>query len=148
MARRRVQVRTVRLPERVVAAVPHHGPPETVDKTRRPLYQHLILNELVGGPSILRFLDPPQGDRVVDALVLVQQGFAGDEVARVEHLPAGTYAVEPFEGPVARLAEARARFAAATAPTARGPVLQVHLMDPVDGDTEQEFQRLVAPSLT
>lgn len=120
-----------------------------MDVTRRPLYRHMILHELVGGPSILRFLDPPDGDRIVDALVVAQTGFAGDEEAEVEHLAAGTYGVAFYEGPVAGLDAARREFESwARTHNAVGPVLQVHLMDPMDGTTEQEFQVLLSPSLT
>jgi hypothetical protein len=78
-----VQPRIEHLRERIVCAVPHRGPPASIDATRRPLYRHMVLNELVGGPSIVRFLDRPQGERVVDALVQTHAGFDGDEVCQV-----------------------------------------------------------------
>lgn len=135
------------LRERVVAAVEHRGPVETIDATRRPLYRHMILNELVGGPSIIRFLDRPHGDRQVDALVTTHAGFDGDEVCRLEHLPAGRYAVLDYEGPPAGLAAARRRlleWVRAQGLKAAGPVLQVHLMDPIDGIVEEQLQVPVA----
>jgi len=138
----RVQV----LKERPVAVVEHHGPVETIDDTRRPLYRHMILNELVGGPSIIRFLPEPRGDRQVDALVLTHLGFEGDEVCRIETLPAGRYAVLDYEGPPSGLAAARHRLQewAARHGGAAGPVLQVHLMDAIDGVVEEQLQVLLA----
>lgn len=136
-------LRIERLPERHVAVVEHRGPAESVDATRRPLYQHMIIHELVGGPSILRFLDPPQGDRHVDALVTTHPGFEGDAVCRMEVLPAGPYVVGEFEGPVVHLAAARKAILAWARDAGHhelGPVLQVHLMDPIDGVTEQQLQ--------
>jgi DNA gyrase inhibitor GyrI len=136
-------VRIEHLPERTVAVVEHHGPVETIDATRRPLYRHLIIHELVGGPSIIRFLDEPRGDRQVDALVTTHVGFDGDDVVRVERLPAGRYAVLHYEGPPEGLAEARGRLRAWLARagrTAAGPLLQVHHMDPVDGVLEEQLQ--------
>jgi effector-binding domain-containing protein len=135
--------RLVDLRERVVAAVPHHGPVETIDDTRRPLYRHMILNELVGGPSIIRFLDAPRGDHHVDALVMTHVGFDGDEVCRLEHLPAGRYAVADYEGPPDGLADARRRlldWVRREGLRPAGPVLQVHLMDPIDGIVEEQLQ--------
>lgn len=135
--------RVLDLKERVVAAVPHHGPVETIDETRRPLYRHMILHELVGGPSIIRFLDRPQGDRQVDALVMTHVGFDGDEVCRLEHLPAGRYAVLDYEGPPAGLAQARRRvldWVREQGLEPAGPVLQVHHMDPIDGIVEEQIQ--------
>src|SRR5688572_4686282 len=85
------------LKERHVAVVEHHGPVETIDQTRRPLYRHMIIHELVGGPSIIRFLDHPKGDRQVDALVMTHAGFEGDEVCRIAVLPKGPYAVADYE---------------------------------------------------
>jgi DNA gyrase inhibitor GyrI len=133
----------VRLPERPVAVVHHEGPPETVDRTRRPLYRHMVLNELVGGPSILRWLEPPQGKRIVDALVITHLGFEGDAVCRMETLPAGQYAVLDYEGPPSGLEQARQHLRAWVQRQGRkpaGPLLQVHLMDEVDGVTEQQLQ--------
>lgn len=136
-----MDLRVEHLPERTVAYVHHRGPVETVDATRRPLYQHLIMNELIGGPSILRYVDPPQGDRVVDALVTTHQGYPGDEVAQVEVLPGGRYLIHDFEGPPETVPEAVARFRAeADRRGAQGSVLQVHLMDPIDGNLEAELQ--------
>lgn len=136
-------VRVVALPERHVAVCIHHGPADTVDQTRRPLYQHMIIHELVGGPSILRWLEPPVGDRVVEALVMTHVGFEGDAMCRMEVLPAGSYAVADYEGPAAHLAAARQDFlrnVRANGHVAAGPVLQVHHMDEVDGVTEQQLQ--------
>lgn len=128
--------------ERPVAVVAHHGPVDTIDATRRPLYRHMILNELVGGPSIIRFLPQPRGDHHVDALVLTHLGFDGDEVCRVEHLPGGRYAVLDYEGPVEGLDAARKhlRSWAARHGGAQGPVLQVHHMDAIDGIVEEQLQ--------
>lgn len=139
--------RVVTLKERPVAVVAHHGPVETIDATRRPLYRHMILNELVGGPSIIRFLDVPVGDHAVDALVLTHLGFDGDEVCQVEHLPAGRYAVLDYEGPPAGLAAARTRLRqwAQRHGGARGPLLQVHHMDPIDDVVEEQLQVALPP---
>lgn len=134
--------RIVTLRERPVAVVAHHGPVETIDNTRRPLYRHMILHELVGGPSIIRFLDHPRGDHQVDALVLTHVGFDGDDVCQLESLPAGRYAVLDYEGVPEGLEAARARLAAwADRHGGRaGPVLQVHLMDAIDGIVEEQLQ--------
>lgn len=131
------------LRERTVAVVEHHGPVDTIDETRRPLYRHMILNELVGGPAIVRWLDPPAGDRQVDALVTTHVGFDGDEVCRVETLPAGRYAVLDYEGHPEGLPKARAElldWVRRQRLRPAGPVLQVHLMDPIDGIVEEQFQ--------
>jgi effector-binding domain-containing protein len=135
--------RIVELPERPVAVVRHPGPVETIDETRRPLYRHMILHELVGGPSIIRFTDPAAPDAGVDALVLTHLGFEGDEVCRVEHLPAGRYAVLDYEGPPVGLPAARLRLLSWIQDQAlrpAGPLLQVHLMDPIDGIVEEQLQ--------
>ena len=135
--------RIAELKERVVAVVQHVGPVERIDETRRPLYRHMILHELVGGPSILRWLDPPVGDRVVDALVTTHAGFEGDEVCQVEHLPAGRHAVLDYEGDPAGLPKARdhlLEWLRRKKLRAAGPVLQVHLMDPIDGIVEEQLQ--------
>ncbi|HJQ93215.1 MAG TPA: GyrI-like domain-containing protein, partial [Candidatus Thermoplasmatota archaeon] len=128
--------RVVALKERPVAVVQHRGPVETIDETRRPLYRHMVINELVGGPSIIRFLDPPRGDHQVDALVLTHAGFEGDEVCRIEVLPAGRYAVLDYEGHPEGLPKARKDlldWVRRHRLHPAGPVLQVHLMDPIDG---------------
>lgn len=135
------------LRERVVAAVEHRGPVETIDETRRPLYRHMVTHELVGGPSIIRFLDGPSGDRHVDALVLTHVGFDGDEVCRLEHLPAGRYAILDYEGRPEGLAAARRHlkeWVARKGLRATGPVLQVHHMDAIDGVVEEQIQLPVA----
>lgn len=131
------------LPERPVAVVRHPGPVETIDETRRPLYRHMILHELVGGPSIIRFTDPSAPAAGVDALVLTHLGFDGDDVCRVEHLPAGRYAILDYEGSPAGLPAARARLLSWIGEQARhqaGPLLQVHLMDAIDGIVEEQLQ--------
>jgi len=137
-----LKVRLAQLKERPVCVVPHVGPVETIDDTRRPLYRHMVMNELVGGPSIVRFLELPEGEHVVDALVVTHLGFDGDEVCRIEHLPAGTYAVADYEGPPEGLEGARQRMrewlAAHNKP--RSSILQVHLMDPIDGIVEEQLQ--------
>lgn len=135
--------RVVELRDRPVAVVQHHGPVETIDETRRPLYRHMIIHELVGGPSIIRFLDDPRGDRTVDALVLTHVGFDGDDVCKLEILPAGRYAVLDYEGHSEGLEAARSRLLDWTRRKglrAAGPVLQLHLMDPIDGIVEEQIQ--------
>ena len=134
------------LKERPVAVVPHHGPVETIDQTRRPLYRHMIIHELVGGPSVIRFLDEPRGDHEVDALVLTHVGFEGDEVCRIEVLPAGRYAVLDYQGPPSGLPAARRRLLdwARRHGEVAGPVLQVHHMDPIDGEVEEQIQVLLS----
>lgn len=137
------QPRLVELKERVVAVVEHRGPVETIDETRRPLYRHMVLNELVGGPSIIRFLDRPHRDRHVDALVMTHAGFDGDEVCRLEHLPAGRYAVLDYEGRPEGLAAARGRlldWVKRQGLRPAGAMLQVHHMDPIDGIVEEQLQ--------
>lgn len=138
-----MQPHVATLRERWVCVVPHHGDPARIDDTRRPLYRHMIQQELVGGPSIIRWLDRPSGEHAVDALVQTHLGFDGDEVCQVERIPAGTFALLDYEGPEADLAAARDRLrawakAAGHAPS--GPLLQVHLMDAIDGVTEQQLQ--------
>ena len=137
--------RVVVLKERPVAVVAHHGPVERIDDTRRPLYRHMIIHELVGGPSIIRFLDHPKGDHHVDALVLTHLGFEGDEVCQIETLPAGRYAVYDFEGPESGLAAARKHVLdwVRRHGQAKGPLLQVHHMDPIDGIVEEQLQVLL-----
>lgn len=138
-----MEPRVVELRERTVAVVEHRGPVDTIDETRRPLYRHMVLNELVGGPSIVRWLDRPVGDRQVDALVLTHAGFEGDEVCEVEHLPAGRYAVLDYEGHPEGLPKARQAlldWVRRSHLQAAGPVLQVHLMDPIDGIVEEQLQ--------
>lgn len=140
-------VRIEHLPERTVAVVPHRGPVERIDDTRRPLYRHMIIHELVGGPSIIRFLPHPQGDREVDALVTTHAGYEGDEVVQVEVLPAGRYALLQYEGPPEGLAPARRAildWVASQGHSAAGPLLQVHHMDAIDGVVEEQLQVLLA----
>lgn len=141
-----MEPRVAILKERPVAVVAHHGPVETIDQTRRPLYRHMIIHELVGGPSIVRFLEHPRGDHQVDALVLTHLGFEGDDVCRIETLPAGRYAILDYQGPPAGLAAARQRLLdwARRNGGAAGPVLQVHHMDPIDGEVEEQLQVLLA----
>jgi hypothetical protein len=137
-----VEPRIEPLRERWVCVVEHPGPLATVDQTRRPLYRHMVVHELVGGPSILRFLDPPRGGRIVDALVVTHAGFDGDEVCRVELLPGGPHAVLDYEGPEEGLPAARERLLAWAKAHggAAGPLLQVHIMDALDGVIEQQLQ--------
>jgi effector-binding domain-containing protein len=135
-------VHILTLPERVVAVVAHDGPVETIDETRRPLYRHMITHELVGGPSIIRFRHDG-----VDALVGTHVGFDGDDVVRVETLPAGDYAILDYEGPQEGLEGARQtllEWVAESGRQAAGPLLQVHHMDPVDGIVEEQLQVLLA----
>ncbi|MGB0653131.1 MAG: GyrI-like domain-containing protein [Thermoplasmatota archaeon] len=131
------------LPERRFAVRRHVGPFATIEETRRPLYQHLIMHELVGGPPVVRWLDEPEGERVLDVLVGATCGFDGDDVVRVEIQPEGLFAVAHYEGPPSGLPAARDELSAWVAaeglePT--GPLLQVHLMDEIDGEIEQELQ--------
>jgi DNA gyrase inhibitor GyrI len=143
-----VQPRLAELKERWVCVVPHRGDPARIDDTRRPLYRHMVLHELVGGPSIVRWLDVPKGDHKVDALVQTHLGFDGDEVCQVESLPAGPYAVLDFEGEEAALESSRHALRLWVQREGRrpaGPLLQVHLMDPIDGVTEQQLQLPVLP---
>ncbi|MEK6985113.1 MAG: GyrI-like domain-containing protein [Candidatus Thermoplasmatota archaeon] len=138
-----MEARVAELKERWVCVVAHHGDPAAIDETRRPLYRHMILQELVGGPSILRWLERPVGDRVVDALVQTHAGFDGDELCKIERIPAGRFAVLDYEGPEADLAEARTAlrdWARQHRLEPTGPLLQVHLMDAIDGITEQQLQ--------
>ncbi|HUR63078.1 MAG TPA: GyrI-like domain-containing protein [Candidatus Thermoplasmatota archaeon] len=136
-----MEPRIEQLRERWVCVVEHAGPLEEVDRTRRPLYRHMVIQELVGGPSILRFLDPPRDGRVVDALVVTHAGFDGDEVCHIERLPAGPHAVLDYEGPEEGLPAAREKLLAwARRHGADGPLLQVHIMDPLDGVIEQQLQ--------
>lgn len=124
--------------ERRVCVARHDGPMETVDETRRPMYQHMISNELVGGASMLRF----DGEGM-DVLIGATCDFNGDDNVSVELLPAGNYACEHYEGPADGIPGARDAFldnvrAAGHEPVGR--ILQVHLMDEIDGELEQEFQ--------
>lgn len=137
------QPHVVPLRERWVCVVAHPGDPARIDETRRPLYRHMIQHELVGGPSIVRWLDHPSGGHAVDALVQTHAGFDGDEVCTIERIPPGDFAVLDYEGPEAGLAAARDRlraWAKANGRTPAGPLLQVHLMDAIDGVTEQQLQ--------
>lgn len=121
----------------------HHGPVDEIDVTRRPLYRHMIMNELVGGPSILRFLDKPEGEHIVDALVVTHVGFDGDNVCQIEQLPAGQYAILDFEGPETGLPAARKALRDWVAKQGRKPagqLLQVHHMDAIEGIVEEQLQ--------
>lgn len=141
-------IRIERLPERTVAVIPHKGPVERIDETRRPLYRHMIIHELVGGPSIIRFLDRPDGEHAVDALVTTHAGFDGDDVVRVEHLPAGRYAILDYECPPGGLQAARERLRAwvrTNGHAAAGPLLQVHHMDEIEAKVEEQLQVPLAP---
>ncbi len=144
-------IRIEYLPERRVAVVAHHGPLETVDDTRRPLYQHLILQELIGGPSAIRFPHGPhveEGHRI-DLLVGTPRHFEGDDVATVDVLDEGPYAVLDYEGPVGGLAAARQAlldWIKREGHQPRGPLLQVHLMDEIEGETEQQIQVPLRPA--
>ncbi len=140
------------LPARRFAVRRHAGPEADVDATRRPLYQHLILNELVGGPPVLRF--PGQQDSAgsaLDVLVGTVGGFDGDDEVTVEKVPAGWFAVVHFEGPEDALPEARQTlraWAADRGHDADRPMYQVHLMDPIDGEAEQELQYPLSDPVT
>ncbi len=120
----------------------HDGDEATVDETRRPMYQHMISHELVGGPPVLRFpIDQPD---VIEVLIGATCDFDGDHVVSVDVLPAGDYLVEHYDGPPSGVRAARDAFRRkAMDAGGNGDVLQVHLMDEIDGDTEQEFQALI-----
>lgn len=121
----------------------HEGGIATVDDTRRPMYQHMISNELVGGASMIRFDDGLQDDADVDVLIGATCGFDGDEVVTVDELPAGDYAVMDYEGPMDGVEAARQAFRTALDADGYqtvGRFVQVHLMDELDGETEQQFQ--------
>lgn len=128
------------LPARRFAVRRHHGDESQVDETRRPLYQHLILHELVGGPPVQRF---PASDDTIDVLVGTVGGFDGDDQVTVEVVPAGWFATVHFEGPEDDLPAARASlrdWARLQGHDPGRPVYQVHLMDPIDEEAEQELQ--------
>ncbi len=139
-------IRLEELPHRRVCVVRHPGTPETVDATRRPLYQHMIMHELVQGPSIIRFHNESSTPGV-DALVIAPREFEGDEVCTVEDLPAGTHAILDYHGPSKGLPGARAalqQWVREQGYQTTGTLLQVHLMDEMDGETEQQLQIPVA----
>lgn len=144
-----MDVRVEHLPERRFCVRRHIGPPASVDNTRRAMYQHMISHELVGGPSALRHVE--DGHRTeplhsLDVLIGATCNFEGDDVVRVEVLPEGPHAVLEYEGPEEGVAEAIGclrRWVADSGRRAAGPVLQVHIMDAVDGVLEQELQVLL-----
>ncbi len=137
------------LPERRFCVRRHFGPAAAVDDTRRPMYQHMISHELVGGPSVLRHIEQGDApDHTLDVLIGATCNFDGDSEVRVEVVAAGDYAVLDFEGPESAIPAALDHLRAwveACARTAIGPVLQVHLMDAIDGIVEQQFQLALAP---
>ncbi len=133
------------LPERRFAVRAHGGTMESIEETRRPLYQHMIMHELVGGPPVLRF---GADDGGIDVLVGATCGFDGDTEVAVEVLPAGWHAIHDYEGPAEGLPAAREAlfaWAAKEGHQVTGPLLQVHMMDPIDGDVEQQLQLPIAP---
>lgn len=138
------EIRVETLPERPVAVARHDGPLATIDETRRPLYQHLIMNELVAGPPMIRFPEGWQEDGdPVDVLVGTTAGFHGDETATVAYVAQGEYALLDYEGPEEGLPAARQELRDWVTRQGRrpgGPMLQVHIMDPIDGETEQQLQ--------
>jgi DNA gyrase inhibitor GyrI len=132
-------VRVEELPMRRFAARRHDGELDDVEATRRPLYQHLIMHEFVGGPPVLRFRD----DGAVDVLVGAAGGFRGDEVAGLVVVPQGWFAVMDYDGPPRGLARARQHlraWAVENGHTPAGHLLQVHLMDEIEGETQQQLQ--------
>lgn len=141
----RPDIRIVELPSRRVCVRRHEGGLETVDVTRRPMYQHMIMHELVAGASMVR-----HRDEGLDVLIGAASGFQGDDVLDVELLPAGQYAVADWEGAESDIDAARGAFLDALAQdgyVVDGEVLQVHLMDAIEGVTEQQFQiRLAKPA--
>ncbi len=138
------------LPERRFCVRRHFGPTEAVDDTRRPMYQHMISNELVGGPSILRHIEEATApDHTLDVLIGATCNFDGDSEVRVEVLQEGDYAVLDFEGPESDIEGAMDHLRAWVAASNRepaGPILQVHLMDAMDGILEQQFQVALEPA--
>ncbi len=125
-------------PKRRFAVRRHEGDEGSVDETRRPLYQHLIMHELVGGPPVLRF-----DEDGIDVMVGTTEGFHGDDVVQVEVVPPGWFAVHDYEGPPEELEAMRARFltwCGQNGHDVTGPLLQVHMMDVIEGVTEQQFQ--------
>ncbi len=128
------------LEARRCAVARHQGGFATLDETRRPMYQHMIMHELVGGASMLRFAED-HSDGEMDVLIGATCGFDGDNVVTVEEVPAGRYATWHFEGRESALPTARQDFLDAVADLHPvGRLYQVHLMDAIDGETEQEFQ--------
>lgn len=102
------------------------------------MYQHMIMHELVAGPSVLRFR--PDG---VDVMVGCAAGFMGEADLVLEMVPAGRFAVLDYEGPEDGLEAARRElvdWVQGHGRTLTGPMLQVHMMDPLDGDVEQQLQ--------
>lgn len=130
--------RLVELPERRFAVREHPGDLGTIDDTRRPVYQHMIMHELVAGPSVLRFRDDG-----IDVMVGSAAGFAGTDDLDLHVAPAGTYAILDYEGPEDGLLDAHnqlRRWVADQGLVATGHLLQVHMMDALDGDIEQQLQ--------
>lgn len=127
------------LPERRFAVRVHPGTIDDVDDTRRPVYQYMIMHELVAGPSVLRFRDDG-----VDVMVGCAAGFQGMDDLALEVVPAGTFAILDYEGPESGLPAAHdllRRWVADQGKVASGPLLQVHMMDPMDdGMVEQQLQ--------
>jgi hypothetical protein len=127
------------LPERRFGVREHHGGVDTIDDTRRPVYQHMIMHELVAGPSILRFRDD-----AIDVMVGCAAGFTGMDDLTLYVEPAGRYALLDYEGPEKGLAGAHERlrrWVASEGAIAEGALLQVHMMDPMDdGMVEQQLQ--------
>lgn len=137
-------IRVEELPERRFACRRHDGDIQDIELTRRPLYQHLIMHELVGGPPVLRFHD----EGAVDVLVGTAGGFRGDDVADLLVVPQGWFALLDYEGTAEGLVAARGRLRAwahENGHTVTGPLLQVHMMDEIDGEVEQQLQLPVDP---
>jgi DNA gyrase inhibitor GyrI len=121
----------------------HDGEVRCVDDTRRPMYQHMISNELVGGASLLRFDGHVEDSGPVDVLIGATCNFDGDEVVTVEELLPGRYALKDYVGSMADLPAARADFLSQLDRegfVTAGRLLQVHMMDEIDDETEQQFQ--------
>jgi len=128
------------LPERSVAVLAHPGTLADLDRTRRLLYQDLIQQEAVGGPSMVRF---DEAEERIDILVQAAPGYHGAGSIGVETLEAGPHAVLDYEGPEAGIAEAKEklrRWAEAQGHEAAGRMIQVHLMDTIEDETEQQLQ--------
>lgn len=137
-----MEVRIETLEARRVASERHHGDPDAIEETRRPMYQRMIMEELVAGPSVLRFRGGADGPDGIDVLIGCAAGFHGDEHLDVEVLPEGRYAVVDYEGPPSGLRDARRRLMDWAEAEGHEPdeLLQVHVMDELEGETEQQFQ--------
>lgn len=142
-------IRIEPFPERRCCVSRHIGGLATIDETRRPMYQHMISNELVGGASMVRFQEDLSDGADVDVLIGATCDFDGDDVVTVDVLPAGDYATMDYDGPESGVEAARHAFQQALEADGYetvGRFVQVHMMDAIDGETEQQFQVRLAPT--